>query len=187
MSTNRIGNYMLVSSGHKFWPRDPRAEEIRIEDIAHHLSCNCRWGGAVKDFYSVAEHSVYVSRFCDPEDAMEGLLHDASESYIGDLIRPLKYDPAFAEYHVIEELNEFRIAQKFGLKYPWPPSVKRADEAVCAAEWEQIIRQAPNEDWEIGRLHDNTSVAPVKIACLLPNDAERLFLERYHELEKLRV
>src|ERR1039457_118422 len=80
-------------SGLRFWPLDPNPEKILIDDIAHALAHQCRFGGHASRFYSVAEHSVHVSRLCPPEDALWGLLHDASEAYLVDLPRPLKQLP----------------------------------------------------------------------------------------------
>jgi len=57
----RIGDWIQVHSGRQFWPLDPRAEEIDIGDIAHALSLVCRFTGHVKEFYSVAQHSVLVA------------------------------------------------------------------------------------------------------------------------------
>ena len=74
----------------------PNPDDIRIEDIAHALSNQCRFAGHAREFYSVAEHSVHVSQLCLPEHALWGLLHDASEAYLVDLPRPLKLLPEFA-------------------------------------------------------------------------------------------
>src|ERR1035437_5720974 len=51
-------------SGLRFWPLDPNPEKILIADIAHALAHQCRFGGHASKFYSVAEHSVHVSRLC---------------------------------------------------------------------------------------------------------------------------
>jgi hypothetical protein len=63
----------------RFWPLLPNPDDIRIEDIAHALSNQCRFAGHAREFYSVAEHCVRVSQLCRPEEALWGLLHDASE------------------------------------------------------------------------------------------------------------
>ena len=47
----RYGGWMQVYSGGKFYPLDPRPEEIFIEDIAHSLSLLCRYVGHINRFY----------------------------------------------------------------------------------------------------------------------------------------
>jgi hypothetical protein len=195
----RRGKYMHTSNGKKYWPMDPRPAEVHPEVVAHHLANRCRYNGATqhklfrsKIFYSVAEHSVLVSRYIEevlgkPEYALEGLLHDGSEAYNGDLIRPLKYDEMFRKpFQVVEELNEHAGAIRFNLLYPYPQEVKIADEAVTSAEIEQMIIKDPSEDWEVGRLHDNSRVAPYQIEMLDPYPAKELFLLRLEEVLRQR-
>ena len=97
----RYGHFVYTFTGRRFWPLDPRAEEVDVEDIAHALTFKCRWGGFSKRFYSVAEHSLNVARiarqlaskdgFPDPELAgAYGILHDAEEAYLPDVPRPVK-------------------------------------------------------------------------------------------------
>lgn len=54
-------NFIRTFTGRRFWPLDPRIEDIDIQDIAHSLSLVCRWTGHTYCFYSVAEHSLRVS------------------------------------------------------------------------------------------------------------------------------
>ena len=193
------GTYMHVSTGGKYFPFDPQPDEVKIETIAHHLATEARFNGATQHkefrdriFYSVAEHSVLVSIYVEqvlqlPEFALEALLHDSSEAYIGDLIRPLKYSPDFrAPFLKVEELNEHAHADAFNLVYPYPPAVKIADEAVCAAEVNQMVRKNINEDWTVGQLHDSSRVAPYNIQMLPPYQAKQLFLGRWRQLAKVR-
>ena len=56
-----------------------------------------------------------------------GLLHDASEAYLGDISGPLKRLPAFDGYREVEEHVERVIAAKYGLPFPYPPIVKVCD------------------------------------------------------------
>ena len=191
----RQSRYMHTSNGKKYYPLDPRADEVHIDVVAHHLATRCRYNGACQHptrpdriFYSVAEHSLYVSRYVEeelkaPHLALEALLHDGSEAYNGDLIRPLKYDPVFrAPFQRVEELNERVQAERFGLVYPYPHQVKLADEAVTAAEVQQIIIKDPIEEWNSGKLHDDSKVAPYEILMLDPYVAKRLFIDRYRDL-----
>jgi hypothetical protein len=183
----RKGNFMHTFTGRKYWPLDPRAEEVEIETIAHHLAMKARYNGATRGFLSVAEHSVYVSLFEPHLDPMEKLLHDASEAYNGDLIRPLKYDPTFSgPFKRVEELNERAVAERFGLQYPFPASVKRADEAVTSAEVNQAIIRAEGEDWDSVLLHDDRIVAPITIQFWDWRSAEQKFLERFEEIQWLQ-
>lgn len=80
--------------GHMFDIFDPDTWVFDLEDIAQALSTTCRFGGHV-EFYSVAEHSIRVANWLkergyDARTQMVGLLHDAVEAYIGDIVRPIK-------------------------------------------------------------------------------------------------
>lgn len=116
--SDRIGDWMQTASGRRFYPLDPRPEEVFIEDIAHALSMICRFGGHCDPFYSVAEHSVRVSvlvgEMGGPHMALAALLHDAAEAYIGDMIRPLKRQPQMAAFGYIETLIANVIDARFG-------------------------------------------------------------------------
>ena len=82
--------WFLTTTGRQFWPASPDPEQIQIEDIAHALSNLCRFGGHTREFYSVAQHSVLVSQNVPDDLRLVGLMHDATEAYCGDMIRPLK-------------------------------------------------------------------------------------------------
>jgi hypothetical protein len=113
-----LSDYKLTYSKIKFFPLEPVKEDIRIEDIAHSLSLMTRANGHCSHFYSVAQHSIH----CYEESKSRGysgrvqlgcLLHDASESYISDLTRPVKRN--LPEYFVIEEKLQRVIYERFGL------------------------------------------------------------------------
>ncbi|MBA8881631.1 hypothetical protein [Phyllobacterium myrsinacearum] len=191
----RKGRYMHTSNGRKYYPLDPRPDEVDPQVVAHHLATRCRYNGATqhpifrtKIFYSVAEHSVYVSLYLEkelglPQYALEGLFHDGSEAYNGDLIRPLKYDELFrAPFKIVEDLNEHAGAEALNLIYPYPKEIKIADEAVTAAEVIQIVPKDPTEEWGSGKLHDDTRVAPYEIKMMDPWEAKNFFLDRYEEV-----
>lgn len=196
----RKGAYMHLSNGSKYFPFDPRPEDVDPYMIAHHLACAGRWAGATRHpiyvsriYYSVAEHSVYVANYVErelrrPDLALEALFHDASEALIGDLIRPLKYDPVFhAPFTSLEKLNEQAIAERFNLIYPWPVEIKIADEAVTNAEFDQIIVRNPDEEWDSGMLHDASNMANYEIQMLEPYHAREMFLRCFHDLIERRA
>ena len=132
------GEYMRTWTGRKFYPLDPRPEEVSLTDIAHHLSMLCRFNGGLNRFYSVAEHSVIVARVVaqtNPRYALWALLHDASEAYLGDMIRPLKHSSAGVGYREVES-NVMRsaILPYFALPKEEPPIVKLIDARLCITE-----------------------------------------------------
>lgn len=133
----RVGDWFQTFSGVQFYPFDPRPEDIRIEDIAHHLSMICRFGGAIRTFYSVGQHSVLVSHAVPEEFALWGLLHDASEAYLGDMVRPLKV--GMPAYRDVEHRVMSVIAERFGLSWPEPPEIKIADNNLLATERRDLL------------------------------------------------
>src|SRR5690349_19702773 len=107
------GSWMQTFTGRRFYPLDPKVEDIDPTDIAHALSLICRYGGHVTRFYSVAEHCVLLSHAVSPENALWALLHDATEAYVGDMVRPLKqHMPAYRD---VEDRLMLVIADRFGL------------------------------------------------------------------------
>src|ERR1044071_8576361 len=104
--------YIRTFMGQKFWPLAPRPEDILIEDIAHALSNVCRWGGQCSSFYSVAQHSVFVSDLLSPDAALCGLLHDSGEAFLLDIPKPVKRQ--LSGYEEAEHKLMGIIAAKFG-------------------------------------------------------------------------
>ena len=110
----RKGDWMQIFTGKKFWPLDPKSEEVDIKDIAHSLAFQCRFNGHSNYFYSIAQHSVIVSKIVSKDQAFAALLHDAAETYIGDMVSPLKrFMPEFKEIeNKSAEKITFRINDK---------------------------------------------------------------------------
>lgn len=138
-----MGGWMTTLKGQRFYPLDPRAEEIDIDEIAHALSMQCRFNGHCEKFYSIAEHSVIGSRaarstidwdnspymtlwnFMTDEERrlffLYCLLHDSAEAFFSDVVRPLKV--MLPQYKEEEQKLEqfilfvFGINRKFIAKY----------------------------------------------------------------------
>ena len=98
----------------------PKPEDIFIEDIAGGLSKLCRFNGQIKDFYSLAQHSCICvdlarqSSIVDNKLLMAILLHDASEAYCGDVIKPLK-NVIGKKYEFIEKRITRAIEKRFNV------------------------------------------------------------------------
>lgn len=125
---------------------------------------------------SVAEHAYTVSLYCDPADALAGLLHDASEAYLADVARPIKHHADMAAYRAIEASVEAAINRKFGLRYPKPASVEEADSRLCITEARQLLPDVDEWNWP------HPPYEGLTIACHRPRIAKRMFLDRYAEL-----
>src|ERR1700752_3039620 len=120
--------FICTFTGRKFFLLKPRLRDIDIRDIAHGLALQCRWTGQSKFHYSVAQHSYYCSFLGPDAEALDRLMHDASESYMGDMNRPLKhFTDAGIAYRRQEAVLQHLICRKFGLSLMEPPSVKIAD------------------------------------------------------------
>lgn len=175
LARQRKGDWMQTFTGIQFWPLDPDANEIEIEDISHALSNLCRYNGHCNGFYSVAQHSVLVSEIIPSTYAMEGLLHDAAEAYIGDVIRPLKrYLPAFKR---AEKFLEFAIRAKFGLIDRSIPLIKQADNIALATEKRDVMGKAPVK-WDLGGAKPRKEI----IVPWDPRTADEKFIDRFEEL-----
>lgn len=172
----RSGDWMQTYTGKAFYPLDPHLEDIESVDIAHALSLLCRYGGHVSRFYSVAEHCVLMSQAVSPENALWALLHDATEAYLGDMIRPLKYQ--MPSYVLAENILMGVICYKFGLKPQEPEEVKIADTRILLDEKQKLmvgeaLPWAALQGLEPLRVHVNGWSPPI---------AEQAYLERLEEL-----
>ena len=167
-------SWIQTFTGTKFYPTKPNPADIHIADIAHALSHMCRYGGHCSEFYSVAEHSVILSRVVPREDALWALLHDATEAYLVDVPRPVKKE--LTNYREIEAGLEVAVAMKFGLQLPIPESVKHADNAILADEMSALMPNPP-DCWE-----DLPPPLGVWVPLWGPKDAEVAFLTRFKEL-----
>jgi hypothetical protein len=183
----KTGSEMLTYTGKKFFPLHPNSDDIDIKDIAHALSNVCRFTGHVSQFYSVAQHCVLVSQLCNPENALAGLVHDASEAYLSDVARPVKYTEHMLGYRKIEEILEKAIAVRFGTPFPIPADVKAADDALLLAEGYKFFNPIPG--WVINRLQISGLEKPmVEIDCGWPPAvAKARFMMRFLELSGVKI
>lgn len=154
----RRGDWIQTFTGRQFWPLDPEPEDFAVEDIAHALSLICRFGGHTNFHYSVAQHSLLVSKLCPPDYALEGLLHDAAEAYLADVPRPIKHDLGglMASYLQAEKQIERALADRFRLTYPWPDIVKYADNVALATEKRDVMKPEPAPWADLPPPHDVT-------------------------------
>jgi len=89
---------------------DLKPDDISILDICIGLSNIPRFAGQV-DFFSVARHSIEVCNMLPDEFKLSGLLHDASEAYIGDMPTPIKVK--LNDYQALESKIMRVVNKKF--------------------------------------------------------------------------
>lgn len=176
---------ILTYSGRYFDFLNPELNDYNIRDIAHALSNVCRFAGHTREFYSVAQHSVLVSRVAlsqathvseIPNVGIAGLLHDATEAYLGDITRPLKQ--LLPDYKVIERRVEAALFAAFLVPNPLPKIVKHADLVMLATEQRDLM--PPHDDeWTLIK---GIEPMPEVINPWHPEKAEREFLLRWKEL-----
>lgn len=127
--------WIMTHSGRRVNPLNVQIDDVDITDIAHALALTNRFGGHTVCPITVAQHSVLVSRMVPKEHAMQGLLHDASEAYLGDVTKWLKGTPAFEQYRISERLAEQSIYVRFGCCIYMHPAVEVAD-------WRMVVFEA---------------------------------------------
>ena len=167
---------ILTFSGHDFDLLDPEASVWSIIDIAHGLSNLCRFGGHNSTFYSVAQHSVVMSRHVPERLALAALFHDAAEAFVGDMPSPLK--ALLEDYRAIEARTQAAILRRLGLPQDLPPEIKEADRVLLATERRDLLPPGAST-WPV-----LTGVEPLveRIVPLAPPQARAAFLARAVEL-----
>jgi hypothetical protein len=150
----------------------PALSSICILDIAHHESLINRYNGAVE--HSVAYHSWLASLLVPDSVALAVLLHDAAEAYVGDDVRQKKN--IVRGSRELEDRLQRKICEKYGLVWPQPSIVKRADLAVYALELVKLL----------GWTHKVKALpAAVRHMTIKPKrweDVRHLFLVRFYDL-----
>jgi hypothetical protein len=170
--------WIQTYTGKKFYPLDPKIEDICIEDIAHALSMICRFNGHCNRFYSVAEHSIIISDFLPVGENLAGLLHDGAEAYFCDLPRPIK--ELFPEYKKLENKTQDLIFKKFNIKKT--EIIKRYDNSILIDESNLLMPNKP-EPWTF---YDNLQLSCYgSIQCWSPQKAEFEFLKRFRTLTEV--
>lgn len=169
--------WIQTHSGKRFDLLEPTPEMVNIHDIAHALSNLCRFNGHVRQFYSVAQHSVLVSNLVGDEYALCALLHDATEAYVGDVTRPLKQ--LLPSYSDIEQRVWIAVADKFRLPHDLPMCVKHADNIALVTERRDCLMPCEHR-WD-GSL-DAVPLRPEPIRALPPTLAREAFIKRYADI-----
>lgn len=177
-------SWISTWTGRQVYPLDPKPEQICLEDIAHGLAHKCRYNGQSK-FYTVAEHSVHLSDWCqehgDRRLALYALLHDAAEAYLPDVTAPIK--PLFGEFKRCEDRMLGVIFQRLGIQPIGQFNasiIKEADARICLNERDVVLpNHRPEIKWPVDDLEPLDGVS---IFCWPPDEALDNFMTVYMEL-----
>ena len=186
-TTDRVGEWMRTSTGGRFYPLDPRPEEIDILDIANGLALGCRYAGQgrIDRFYSIAEHSVLLARYVYerypsvPKVALVVALHDAAEGYLTDLPRAVKHAVG-SPYSTMEDEIETMIWEKYGVAAEATNNkqfIKDLDRRIVPLE-KNFIMSNPRP-WAYDKFEPLEGVA---IKCWSPERARFEFMKVFDEL-----
>lgn len=185
MSEPRPAPFLLTASGVAFDLASPRPQDVVAQDLAHALSRLCRFGGHARTHYSVAQHSVLVSTLVPPALALAGLLHDAAEAYVGDVVSPVKR--LLADFAQVEARVLSAVALRFAVPL-WAfhtPEVAAADRAALLAERAALLPPSPRAWGE-----DLGSPSTVPVGQIVPwpaDEARDRFLARLDALRMRRA
>lgn len=189
----RKGDWIETFTGTKFYPCDPREDEIHLEDIAHALGMSARFGGHCQKFYSVAEHCVLMVeeyayrcetalRPIDTTEALQVLLHDAEEYIFKDMVRPIKHDAGvdLRDYKRLSTNLSCMIHDKFGLPQSayW---IKALDESMLLKEKERVMSSEVAWNFTPG-----IAIAQVEPKFWSPAKAKREFLNIFKAYDEIR-
>ena len=181
----------LTSQGRNIYPFRMTAADVHVGDVAASLSRICRFNGhilAPGRIYSVAEHSVRGARRLRERGAapllqLAFLMHDGSEAYWGDIVRPIKKHPIFLLLEPYMERTQECIHEAVGL----PPrahlldEVVKMDDLLAMTECRDITAVGDIKGREALFTHlqepDGTVITPWEIA-----ETEEAFLSLFHEL-----
>lgn len=184
--------WQRMLSGRRLDLLDPSPVDIEIEDIAHGLARVARWNGQTLGSlpFSVAQHSLIVESICaglkpgwPARWRLAALLHDAPEFVIGDMISPFKSQLG-GQYKVIERRLQQAIHLRFGLPADLPEAIektiKRADRACAFFEATQLAGFRVDEAQKF--FGAPRGVAPVKLAVMTSNQAQKAYLKLFAAL-----
>jgi len=147
ISPSKLDGTIRTLSGRKFDFSRPSPEMIDIRDIASGLAYKGHFAGQTPKMFTIAQHCIlvcneYCLRNANESDEMKlmALLHDASEAYTGDIVKPLKmYLPNFVS---LENSIMQAIALRFKLPIHRMSEIKEIDLLIQNLEYDGFFRGA---------------------------------------------
>lgn len=175
--------YMEMHTGRKFFIANPTFD---MDEICYALARQRRWNGTSSRDMTVGEHSVRVS-YETEDDPLEGLLHDVTETWLGDVPGPWK--ALLPDFVRLEQYLWEAFVKWFDVTYPqcagrlnpkMSRGTKDADWRVLFIEAREIM-PSQGRGW-VGE--DRFACTESDAPCYFwtPEEAEQRFYMRFQEL-----
>lgn len=178
-----MSEYITTYTGVRFYPTAPKAEDIKIEDVAHALSLMCRGNGHVRSFFSVGQHCIACAKEAEASGCSERiilacLLHDASEAYMSDVPRPFKKEiPKYNEWE--DKLLDVIYEKYLGstLTEEERREIKRIDDLELYYDLKNILSEPPKGEAPFAHIEPSYDVRPFE-------EVEAEYLSLFHKYYK---
>jgi hypothetical protein len=183
------GYWVETYSGIKFDLVSPDSSMIDLDDIAWSLSRQSRYNGhsILPITYTVADHSLWVADYLyaltsNPIIALHGLMHDAHEAYVGDIVTPVKSLPDIKQTILILEFKvQKAINDALNLSLKYLKEIKKADAMALTTEI-KVMMDSAGVDWPNLEPLDITARQIPYPKPRKPEFGYQEFLKCYHKL-----
>jgi hypothetical protein len=189
-------------TGRQINPLEVSETDVILADVAHALALANRFAGHTREPIPVAQHSVYAARLVEDlglrdggRSALQALLHDGPEAYLGDVTKWLKQSPAMAAYREAEARAQRAVYRRYGCDEEDGPHLRAVDRLLVRYEGEHGFGpswRVPGSDTHPDLAADYPPVSPQERAwvervmgkwrCWDWREAESRFLEEFHRL-----
>lgn len=155
---------MHTLSGRRIDLPEPKPGQIKIQDVAAHLSRIPRFVGATRNNWNVAAHSLHVANLAKVAGASDAvvlaaLLHDAHEFLLSDIPSPIKalisadspdgYGPLKRLENRLQRITLMQL-QGHDAYYAHAQDIKRWDLVSLATERRDLMHpMAQASQWDI--------------------------------------
>ena len=147
---------MQTFSGRALDLVNPDPADVDPADIAHSLSRLCRYAGATREHYSVAEHCCHVHDWLQRRHrplAFPGLLHDAHEYVLTDIPSPIMAalsGAGRADFSALKRRLDVAIGRRFSVEPDLfrHEAVREADRRILLDELAAQLAPPP-KSWQV--------------------------------------
>ena len=188
----RWEGWIPTHTGNGFFVINPKAEEVRIEDVAYGLAYKYRYGGQVEPI-TIAEHSILVSLIIEilwpkSKKMMAGLFHDACVAYTYDIQAPVRKfvkvqmpNGELMDWRDLERKINQVVGRALGLdRYYWTAEEVQAADILALALEKAQCPSIKDRNWGLPPIP--SEVEHLKVRCDTPDVAFKMFLDRMESL-----